>query len=225
MTRRFLPPPKRVLQALPIRDDGVDREFPLEPVMAYVPRFIRRTVLATLCCGLFLMLAAPAALAHDSLKSSSPARDAEVSTVGQIKLEFSAHVLFPTIVLRGAGGRPVAIGKAHAAGPKVTSEVPEKLPQGKYVIAWRVVSSDGHPIEGEIPFTVTGSASSSAASSAPPAAASTSGQTLPSPVSAGDQKSAQGLSSWVWVALAVILIIGAGVWLRTSRPDRSGSAE
>jgi methionine-rich copper-binding protein CopC len=169
------------------------------------------------------MLAAPAALAHDSLKSSSPARDAEVSTLRRIELEFSAHVLFPTIVLRGAEGRPVAIGKARADGPKVTSEVPEKLPEGKYVIAWRVVSSDGHPIEGEIPFTVTGSATSArtpstaALASVPPLS--------PSPVSAVDQKSVQGLSSWIWVALAVILVIGAGVWLRTSRPGQAGSAE
>jgi copper resistance protein C len=204
--------------------------------MAYVPRFIRRTVLATLCCGLFLMLAAPAALAHDSLKSSSPAKDAKVSTVEQIKLEFSAHVLFPVIVLREANGKAVTIGKAHADGPKVTSEVPETLSAGGYVIAWRVVSSDGHPIEGEIPFTVTGRAGSSATPTTnptptsaltPPAAALTPAQPIsPSPVSAtNDQESAQGLSSWIWVALAVLLMIGAGVWLRTSRQDPPDSAE
>ncbi|MFJ2031193.1 hypothetical protein [Streptosporangium sp. NPDC087985] len=44
--------------------------------MAYLPRFIRRTVLATLSCGLFLMLTAPAAPA--ALVSSSP-RPAAVS--------------------------------------------------------------------------------------------------------------------------------------------------
>ncbi|MFC7640416.1 copper resistance protein CopC [Streptosporangium lutulentum] len=116
-----------------------------------MPRFIRRTVSATLCCGLFLMLTAPAALAHDSLKSSSPAKDAKISTIERIELEFSAHVLFPTVVLREAKGKSVDIGQAHADGPKVTAKVPRTPPDGKYVIAWRVVSSDGHPIEGRSP--------------------------------------------------------------------------
>ncbi|WP_371786591.1 copper resistance CopC family protein [Streptosporangium subroseum] len=210
--------------------------------MAYVPRFIRRTVLATLCCAVFLMLTAPAALAHDRLKSSSPAKGAKVASIERIKLEFTSRVRFPTVALRKANGTIVKIGKAKAAGAKVTSDVPPTLSAGKYVIAWRVASSDGHTLEGEIPFTLTRPATPSptptpqptpvtqptpTAALAPPAAASTPTQPIsPSPVSAtGDQTTPQGLPGWIWAALAALVVIGAGAWLRNARRARPGSAE
>ncbi|MEV7006602.1 copper resistance CopC family protein [Streptosporangium sp. NPDC051022] len=206
--------------------------------MAFLPRFIRLSAVTALCCTAFLLLGAPAALAHDRLKSSSPAKNATVATVERIKLEFTSGVHFPTVVLRRASGASVDIGKAKTSGDTVTSEVPEPLSPGRYVIAWRVVSSDGHPIDGEIPFTVTGSATPSAtpvaestpspsfegaAPAAPPVAAQ---PPSPAPVSAADDRDApSAVPVWIWGALAVLVAIGAGVWLRTSRQNRSDTEE
>ncbi|MEV1246484.1 copper resistance protein CopC [Nonomuraea sp. NPDC050022] len=120
--------------------------------MASLPRF----VLAALCTAAFVMLGAPAALAHDGLKSSSPAKNAKVAVVKRIKLEFHTRVRFPTVVLSTADGKKAAVGKAKVSGATVTAAVSKPLAAGKYVIAWRVVSSDGHPNEGKIPFKVTG---------------------------------------------------------------------
>jgi len=47
-------------------------------------------------------------------------------------------------------------------------------PAGQYTVAWRVVSSDSHPIEGTFTFTA-----SSAADGAAPAAGSTAAATVP----------------------------------------------
>ena len=35
----------------------------------------------------------------------------------------------------------------------VTQDVKPDAPSGKYTVVWRVVSSDGHPIEGTFTFT------------------------------------------------------------------------
>ncbi|MEV8637508.1 copper resistance CopC family protein [Streptosporangium sp. NPDC051023] len=196
--------------------------------MAYLPRFIRRTVLAMVCSGILLLLTAPAALAHDRLKSSSPAQGAVVSSIERIELEFSAHVQFPTVVLRKADGTQAAIGKPVAEGPTVTAEVAGPLPAGGYVIAWRVVSSDGHPIEGEIPFTVSGSAASAptaptAQVSSPPPPPPT---TSPSATSVADGRGASpGVPWWIWGGLAALAVIGVIVWSRTPRRDDPPAAE
>ncbi|MDP9842799.1 copper resistance CopC family protein [Streptosporangium lutulentum] len=201
-----------------------------------MPRFIRRMVPVTLCCAVFVMLTAPAALAHDSLRSSSPAKGAEVTSVKRIELEFSAHVLFPTVALRDAAGRPVPLAKARADGPKVTAEVPETPPAGGYAIAWRVVSSDGHPIEGEIPFTVTGSAASSvppapgltpASASSSPIASAAAQPGSPGSVSAhaAHAASAQDSPNWTRVAFAVLVGIGLGIWIPRLLRDRSADTK
>ena len=198
--------------------------------MAHLPRFMHRTVLATLCCGLFLILTAPAALAHDRLKSSSPAMDAKVSSIEQIELEFTAQVRFPAIALREAGGTLVTVGRPHADGAKVTSKIIGVLPPGRYVAAWRVVSSDGHPIEGEIPFTLTGPATPSttptpAASTTPaaPPASPAAGPAAPAvPVSAtDDQNTSGGVPGLVWGGLAAVVVIGLAVLLGRRRTRRS----
>ncbi|WP_433256607.1 copper resistance CopC family protein [Streptosporangium sp. CA-135522] len=197
--------------------------------MAHLPRFIRKTVLVAFCCWSTLMLTAPTALAHDSLKSSFPARDAEVSSVERIELVFSARVMFPAVALREASGAPVAIGRSQADGSKVISKVTGAIAPGEYVIAWRVVSSDGHPVEGEIPFTVTGSAAPSApATRGGPTASLSPAPVAAGPATTGGQGSSPEVPGWIWGGLVALVILGAVVWSRTSRrnaPDSTDSTD
>ncbi|MEV4091808.1 copper resistance CopC family protein [Streptosporangium saharense] len=187
--------------------------------MAFLPKFVRRMVLAVVSCGILLVLAAPAALAHDQLRSSSPAKGASVASPERIELVFSARVHFPAVVLRRADNTQAPLSAPRTEGPKVTADVTEPLAAGGYVIAWRVVSSDGHPIEGEIPFTVTGSArpSETTASTAPVSAS-------PLPA-ASDQDAQGGVPWWMWAGLAALVVIGVFVWSRTPRRNRTTPEE
>lgn len=174
--------------------------------------------LATLACAAVLTWQAAPAYAHDSLKSSSPAKDAEVASVEEIELEFNASVKFPFVVLHDAAEKEIPLGEPRLDGPKVLTDVPQPLAPGAYVIGWRVVSSDGHPIEGEIPFRVKGSASAPAAPSstgeaaAPPAAAQSSAPAT-TPAAAETES---GVPAWVWGGLAVLIVLGAWIVFRSS---------
>ncbi|HWS56943.1 MAG TPA: copper resistance protein CopC, partial [Actinotalea sp.] len=57
------------------------------------------------------------------------------------------------VLVTGPGGA-VAVGEPVVQGTTVTAPLPSDLASGDYTIAWRVVSADGHPIQGTIPFTV-----------------------------------------------------------------------
>ncbi|MGW0809339.1 copper resistance CopC family protein [Nonomuraea sp. NPDC002799] len=196
--------------------------------MAFLLRHIRAAVLACVLSlavlPAFLMVQASPAYAHDTLKSSTPAKDADVSSVEEIELEYSAGVKFPFVVLHDAAGKEIPLGKPRLDGPKVRTGLARPLTPGRYTIGWRVVSSDGHPIEGEIPFSVKGSASPSASSS--PAGAGPATGEAPSPgasQAAGERPAVSaGVPGWIWGGLAVLVVLGAFVLLRTARrgPDR-----
>lgn len=109
-----------------------------------------------LACLLGFAGAAPAQ-AHDQLIQSSPAPEAALdASPTDITLSYSANIMDigPMIVLQDAAGQDWATGEPIIDGTTVTSTIDDALPDGSYAINWRVVSSDGHPITGTIPFTV-----------------------------------------------------------------------
>lgn len=114
-------------------------------------------VLATVLLGAAMLLAPAPAHAHDSLISSDPADGATLETSPeQITLTYSAEVLEVSPVVQisaGESGEPVELTPV-IDGPAVTAEIPEPLAAGTHTVQWRVVSSDGHPIEGSFTFTV-----------------------------------------------------------------------
>lgn len=117
------------------------------------------------------VLALPApALAHDQLVGSAPA-DGEVvaGSPTQIVLTFSAAVLeiAPAILVRDSAGSTVLETVPLVEGADVRARLPLPLGPGAYSVSWRVVSQDGHPIEGTVSFTVAGAAGTAADDAAP----------------------------------------------------------
>ncbi|MFD1117243.1 copper resistance CopC family protein [Sphaerisporangium aureirubrum] len=180
-------------------------------------------VLALLVAAVLGTAFAAPALAHTALKSSDPKKGATVGTLDSVKLTFTESVKFPVVLVRDAGGKAYHEGKPKADGPVITQKVAGSLPSGKYTIAWRVVSSDGHPVEGEIPFTVrapepspsptdTATAAAPEATPAPPTAAPS---TAPSEVTAAlvadSSEQRGGIPAWVWIVVFGIAGIGIGL--------------
>ncbi|BAJ75510.1 uncharacterized protein, homolog of Cu resistance protein CopC [Microbacterium testaceum StLB037] len=97
------------------------------------------------------------ASAHDQLSSSSPAPDERLpSAPDEITLTFSADVLDvgADIIVADGDGTDWAVGDPDIASSTVAVGLKEGMPAAGYEVRWRVVSSDGHPISGVIPFTV-----------------------------------------------------------------------
>ncbi|MEV1247004.1 copper resistance CopC family protein [Nonomuraea sp. NPDC050022] len=188
--------------------------------------------LTAFLAALVLLGTAGPALAHDALKSSDPAKGATVESVDEVKLEFTSGVRIPVVVVRGAEGTAHQSGDPRADGKVVTQELKGALPDGKYTIAYRVVSSDGHPIEGEIPFTVKGAPSPSPSPSAPPPSAQSQAPVTEAPVAQtqaqapasavpADQAGAASTSFPVWLIVVVGALVGIGIgFLLSARQKR-----
>ncbi|MBN0038900.1 copper resistance protein CopC [Cellulosimicrobium cellulans] len=104
-------------------------------------------------------LTAGPASAHDRLLSSDPADGAQLATPPTaITLTFNTEPLpvEPQVVVSDSAGAVVAQGTPTIDGSTATLALDPAVALGgdTYTVAWRVVSSDGHPIEGTFAFTV-----------------------------------------------------------------------
>ena len=99
----------------------------------------------------------PAASAHDSLISSSPASGESFEQAPEaLELTYSDEVLnlSPVVRLTNSAGEEIFTETPTVSGNTASIDLPA-LPADDYQVQWRVVSSDGHPIEGTVDFTVT----------------------------------------------------------------------
>lgn len=118
-----------------------------------------RLVLA-LALGAAVLLARPeAAGAHAELSSSEPASGAQLdSAPSQVVLQFTEAVDLAEdgIEVLAASGDPIDIPDAENPGgdrSRVAVELPP-LDDGAYVVSWRIISEDSHPISGAFTFAV-----------------------------------------------------------------------
>jgi copper transport protein len=120
-----------------------------------------RSLLAALLGALaLLVVAAPAASAHAGLVSTSPAQGAVLAgdPPAEATLRFSEAVttgLGAAKVLSGAGDRADSGSVSTSDGGRVVHVgLRPALADGTYVVVWRVVSADSHPIAGTFTFSI-----------------------------------------------------------------------
>jgi copper resistance protein C len=188
-----------------------------------------RTVTAaglTAVTAVFLLLvpAAPA-LAHNSLTGSSPGDGARLTRPpASVRLTFLARLkpASTKVTITGPDGASAAAGAPTFSGSRVT--VPFRAgPAGRYEVAYEVPSDDGHPIKGEVRFTLTVGAGPATAPPTTPAAAPTTSAAATPPAGRVDQNLASdedaGLPWWPWAlaTLAAVLLAAGGFALARRR--------
>ncbi|MEV4656509.1 copper resistance CopC family protein [Micromonospora sp. NPDC049301] len=170
------------------------------------------------------------AVAHSELKSSSPAAGSVTGAApASVSLVFGGSILSASLTVTDGCGRTVpgqvTIREQHvratlrAGGPAPAS--------GAWSVRWRAVSEDGHPISGEVPFTVAGETDCVASASASAAPDNSPSVTATAAAEGTDtQDTAVAVSSEsgtfptsILLALAVVLLgTGAAVLARRRSP-------
>lgn len=110
--------------------------------------------------SLFLFLFPSISSAHAYIKKSTPLENETVEKVPTkvtIKFDESIQPSFNSIKVFDSEGNRVdkKNGRIDPKQPFILkSDLKKNLPNGSYRIKWKVVSSDGHPVEGVIPFQI-----------------------------------------------------------------------
>ncbi|MFJ1542608.1 copper resistance protein CopC [Micromonospora chalcea] len=168
--------------------------------------------------------AAPAA-AHNSLTGSDPRDGARLAAAPErIELRFLATPKEATTEVTVTGPDNVAaIGGAPTFSGKRVLVPFRPGAAGLYIVTYRLASDDGHPIKGEVRFTLTtGTPAESPSATVPPTSAAPTAvptSVAPSPASptpAAAEADDDGGTGWLWAAGAVVVLaaLGGGLLLR-----------
>jgi methionine-rich copper-binding protein CopC len=133
-----------------------------------------RKALAALAAVVIVLLPAAPAWAHAQLVSADPAEDASLARApASVTLTFSERLNpeFTTIVVSDAARQRIPAAAPTVDAGKGTVSLTQPLSNGAYTVAYRVVSVDGHTVQGSYPFTVADPARPAAAAASQPAVA------------------------------------------------------
>jgi copper resistance protein C len=178
-------------------------------------RIARLVAAAVAATALVVVTTGGPALAHNSLTKAVPDKNATVKKPpATVELTFLQRVdpKFLTIVVTDAQKQKVPAAAAEADGKKGTLPLTGELANGTYQVAYRVVSEDGHPVQGSYTFTVAapGVTSASPSVSPDPVVSSPAPAAAPSTVAAAD--TSDDGPGWALIAAIVagLLVIGLG---------------
>jgi len=122
---------------------------------------IQRTLLLLALTIPLINVSTSPAHAHTSLELSTPSNNQSIefmptelsATFDEDLIEIEGEVV-NTLELQSADGTNYLLSAATIAGPVVSAKVGDgDYPAGEYLLKYRVVSADGHPITGEISFS------------------------------------------------------------------------
>lgn len=113
---------------------------------------MKKILLATIAC---LFLFGNQALAHTGLESSNPANGSTVTEqLKEITLSFESKIeQTSSFELKNANNEVFPINNLNVSESSMTGSV-DQLNNGDYTIVWKIIGADGHPIQGEVAFTL-----------------------------------------------------------------------
>jgi copper transport protein len=118
-----------------------------------------RRALATLFAGLFLVLLSPAApaSAHAALVSTNPGQGTTVATApAEVTLTFSESISAVNDKIRVVGPDGSRADQERPVVNGTTLHIPLRpnLPIGTYLVSFRIISADSHPVPGGFTFNI-----------------------------------------------------------------------
>jgi methionine-rich copper-binding protein CopC len=156
---------------------------------------------------LSLMASPGPASAHSELIATSPIEDALLHKApAQVRLTFGEDILQDgnLIVVTGPGGtRYSDVSTLQIDGTIASIELNDDQESGAYTVAYRIVSADGHVVEGSYEYRLTLPGSPTASSSESTAAAS------PDTSPAASEETGEDGGAWVpgLFAIGLVLVI------------------
>lgn len=182
-------------------------------------------IAALLATGMILGSSA-AANAHDQLVGTTPTSGGQLdASPSEVTLQFSDTLMAVgyKVTVTGSDGTSVTAADAVQSGRGVSVALTPELPDDEYRVVWRVVSSDGHPIDGNFRFTV-GEGAPAGTASPEPSAAPSAAPAEETPAAAEAPSEPSGGPAWGRTALIAglgLLIGGGGYALLTRRGRRA----
>ena len=117
---------------------------------------VHRSIAVLLAAFVLLMVTGGPAAAHASLVSTSPEDGSRIATAPpSIVLTFSEDVESAFVAVTAPDGTKVAASDPRITGAEITADLAPNDQRGRFTVAYRIASGDGHSVTGEFTFTTT----------------------------------------------------------------------
>ena len=130
---------------------------------------MKRLLTSTLILIGLLLLQTPNVFGHAQTSNSFPRNNAVLETMpAEVWFEFDCNLTeidgtkINTLVVKDESGRQLQNSPVLVAGARIIATIKDLSASGKITAYYRVVSEDGHPVEGSIVFTVNGASTNTA---------------------------------------------------------------
>jgi copper resistance protein C len=154
----------------------------------------KRMAACAFAVAALLVWAASPAAAHARLLSATPAAGATTARApAEVRLTFDGppYDFGLGVVVLTAGGQHIESGRVRVDGNTVVQPLAVLPAPGTYLVRWRVVSADGHPVSGQYAF-----------------AYEPDGATASVPPTVGASGSGGGTHAWLLLGLAAAAVLG-----------------
>ena len=96
------------------------------------------------------------AAAHASLVGSDPADGSSLAEAPRkVSMTFNENVGSGFVAVTAPDGTQVKTANVRTVDHVLSADVAASDERGRYTVAYRIVSADGHPVSGEVTFTTT----------------------------------------------------------------------
>jgi len=183
---------------------------------------IKRVSIGLLALLLFSISNSYSSYAHSSMIEQIPKGNATITEMPQeVKLIFDEELLDlgsgNSVIVRNPDGKEVTTGATKLLSSNISRDLTASTMPGKYSVSYRVVSADGHVVEGTYQFLLK--TKSESKSSTPVAVPSESETALPKVITTNHIKNTEGffLHHRDHIILGTLALLVIGIWAYASR--------
>ncbi len=183
---------------------------------------IKRVSIGLLALLLFSIFNSYSSYAHSSMIEQIPKGNATITEMPQeVKLIFDEELLDlgsgNSVIVRNPDGKEVTTGATKLLSSNISRDLTASTMPGKYSVSYRVVSADGHVVEGTYQFILK--TKSESKSSTPVAVPSESETALPKVIRTNHVKNTEGffLHHRDHIILGTLALLVIGIWAYASR--------
>lgn len=183
---------------------------------------IKRVSIGLLALLLFSISNSYSSYAHSSMIEQIPKGNATITEMPQkVKLIFDEELLDlgsgNSVIVRNPDGKEVTTGATKLLSSNISRDLTASTMPGKYSVSYRVVSADGHVVEGTYQFILK--TKSESKSSTPVAVPSESETALPTVITTDHVHHSEGffLHHRDHIILGTLALLVIGIWAYASR--------
>ena len=183
---------------------------------------IKRVSIGLLALLLFSISNSYSSYAHSSMIEQIPKGNATITEMPQeVKLIFDEELLDlgsgNSVIVRNPDGKEVTTGATKLLSSNISRDLTASTMPGKYSVSYRVVSADGHVVEGTYQFILK--TKSESKSSTPVAVPSESETALPKVITTDHVNHTEGffLHHKDHIILGTLALLVIGIWAYASR--------